>query len=314
LKRNIAGVLRRGVLSTVANWPVILTRVVETLVLFGLLIVAIAGLVVPLLVSAGMKQWTLPAGDNASEVILAILADHAALFTYLLLFIAAITLVMIAIHAVVVAGATRIFVDAERAAPDVPELRREQFAVFTMERWRAGASAAWLRIFWIYNGTWGLCGLILLVPMLLVTALTIVAVRAENAPAIVAATCGGTALLLVVSIPLALVIAVWTQKATVICVARDTTAREALRSGWRESRADFLRHFVVFFLITLVTAGASALMSGVFAPFSFSMRANDLAGLLFGPMQIVSFTVQSAVSNAVGSWLIASFAAMTEDR
>ena len=36
--------------------------------------------------------------------------------------------------------------------------------------------------------------------------------------------------------------------------------------------------------------------------------------LLTGPLQIASFAVQMAVGSAVTSWLIACFAAMTEER
>lgn len=314
MSRTITDVLRRGVLSTLANWPVILTRIAETAVLFGVMIVAVIGCVVPPLVAAGIKQWTLPVGDNAREVVLQILTEHAALFAYLFAFLCAITLVVVAIHSVVTAGAARIYVDAERAAPDAPALRREQFAVFTMERWSAGARAWWLRIFWIYNGAWGFCSLLFLLPLAVILALLALAMSADNTLATVAASCGGIVLLVLVAIPLGLVAALWAQKAVVICVARDTSARDALRSGWRETRADFLRHFVIFFLITIVSAGASTLASTLFAPLSFPMRPDGLPALVFGPMHIVSIAAQSAISSAVGLWMIAAFAAMTGER
>lgn len=315
MSRNITDVLRRGILSTLANWPVILTRIAETAVMFGVMIVAVIGAIVPPLIEAGVQQWTLPTGNNPGEIVLQILTEHAALFAYLVLFLCAIALVIVAIHSVVTAGATRIYVDAERAAPDAPELRREQFAVFTMERWSAGARAWWLRIFWIYNGAWGYASLIFLLPLLIVMALLAMAINAESTAGLIAASCGGLALLALVAIPLGIVTAMWAQKAIVICVARDIGAREALRSGWRETRADFLRHFVIFFLITIMSAGASALASTLFAPLSFPMRGGgDLGALFFGPMHIVSMAAQSAISSAVGLWIIAAFAAMTGER
>ena len=314
MSRNIADVLRRGILSTLANWPVILTRVAETAVLFGVMIIAVIGAIVPPLVSAGIKEWTLPTGNNPAEVVLQILTEHAALFGYLFLFLCVIALVSVAIHAVVTAGATRIYVDAERAAPDAPQLQREQFAVFTMERWSAGARAWWLRIFWIYNGAWFYASLIFLLPLLIVIALMSLAMSTDNMAATIAASCGGLALLVLVAIPVGIVTAMWAQKAVVICVARDIGARDALRDGWRETRADFLRHFVVFFLITIMSAGASALASTLFAPLSFPMHPQGMTSILFGPMHIVSLAAQSAISSAVGLWMIASFAAMTEAR
>lgn len=314
MKRSITDVLRRGILSVLANWPVILMRAAETLVLVGAVVVAIVGCIVPLLLSAGMSNWTLPAGKNPSDVALHILADHAELFAYLVLFILAIGLVMIAIHAFVSAGTTQIFVDAERAAPDVPDVRREQFGVFTLERWTDGARAAWLRLFWIYNATWSVYGLILILPTLIFALLVAVAVGAENTAAIVGATCLGVLLLIGFAVFFAFVIAIWTQKAVVVCVARGLPARDALRSGWAEARADVLRHFLIYLLIAVISGGVSALVSGLFAPFSFGLRLNNVWALLTGPVQIASFAVQSAVANAVASWLIACYAAMTDGR
>jgi len=313
LKRSITEVLRRGILSTLANWPVILTRIVELLVQFGIALVAIIGCIVPLLVSAGLTQWRLPEGTNPSEVVTKILVEHAALFTYLFLFILVIGLIMVVVRAFVAAGAARIYVDADRAAGDGPDLRREQFDVFTLERWSDGARAAWWRLFWIYNGTWGMYGLILLIPVMLVGIVTVLAAASDaGVGPVVAVSCGGLALVILIAIPLALVIGMWTQKAVVVCVARNLTAGEALRDGWREARGDFLRHFLIYFLITIIAGGASAVFSGALAPLRFGMRPDNLAELFTGPVQIASFFLQAAVSNGVGCWLVAAFAAMTD--
>src|SRR4029079_1444806 len=111
--------------------------------------------------------------------------------------------------------------------------------------------------------------LVFLLPLLIVMALLAMAINAESTAGLIAASCCGLALLVLVAIPLGIVTAMWAQKAVVICVARDIGARDALRDGWRETRADFLRPFVVFFLIAIMSAGASALASGIFAPLSF---------------------------------------------
>lgn len=313
MKRSITDVLRRGILSTLANWPVILTRLVELLVQFGIALVAIIGCIVPPLVSAGLKQWRLPEGTNPSEVVTKILVEHAALFTYLFLFVLVIGLIMVAVRAFVAAGATRIYVDADRAAGDAADLRREQFDVFTLERWSEGARAAWWRFFWIYNGTWGMYGLILLIPVMLVGIVTVLAAASDaGIGPVVIVSCGGLALVILIAIPLALVIGMWTQKAVVVCVARNLTAGDALRDGWREARADFLRHFLIYFLISIIAGGASAVFSSALAPLRFGIRADNLAELFTGPVQIASFFLQAAVSNGVGLWLVAAFAAMTD--
>ena len=54
---------------------------------------------------------------------------------------------------------TRIFVDADARRPTSRSSgAKGQFAAFTLERWSEGGRAAWLRLFWIYNGTWGCTG------------------------------------------------------------------------------------------------------------------------------------------------------------
>ena len=109
-------------------------------------------------------------------------------------------------------------------------------------------------------------------------------------------------------------IAIWTQKAVVVCIARDVSAAKAMRSGWAETRGDFLRLFLVYLLITVVAVGVSSVLSSAFTPFTFGARVNNVVALLTGPVQIASFAVQMAVGSAVTSWLIACFAAMTEER
>jgi hypothetical protein len=226
----------------------------------------------------------------------------------------AVALIILAVYAFVSAGVARILVDAERAAPAGAEARREQFAVFRFGRWLEGARTLWLRVFWIYNGTWGLYGLIVLVPLLITALLMYAANRAENPLGIAAAGCFGFALTVIVALPLAYVFGAWTEKAVVVCVTRELTARAALRSGWDEMRRDFLRHFLVFFLISLISAGVGVALSGFFAPLaSVAAPTRDLWTLFFGPVQIVSIGVRLAVSSAVDVWIVACFAAMTGD-
>jgi hypothetical protein len=315
VKRSITDVLRRSLISTVANWPVIVARVIETILAFGIMVAALFAIIVPMVVSAGLTNWSIPEAKNPWEAVVAILAEHAGLFTYVFVTILIVVGLALAIHSFVMAGSTRIMVDAELRAPDTPDARREQFAVFTVERWMDGARAAWARVFWIYNGTWGVCGLIFLIPLIVIVILTILAAMTSNAGVVVGMTCLSIALMILLGVPLALVCAVWTQKAIVVCVARDIGAREALRSGWRESKADFLRHFVVLLLILLVSFGVASVLSA-FTPFTlgFGSRDANLWTLFTGPAYLVLNCAQSAVTSGIGCWLIAAFAAMTEER
>lgn len=314
MKRSLTDVLRRALVSTLANWPVIVARIVETLAVFGVIILSIVACVVPVVVSAGLSQWKLPEGGNPSEAVWEILGAHSLLFAYLFALVLAIACVLLAIHSFVEAGAARIFIDADRAAPETSEPQLAQFAVYTNERFFAGARAFWWRLFWIYNGTLGLFGLIVLIPLLIVLILTVAAAAADSVPLTLGIACGGIALVTLVAIPTGLLVGMWSQKAIIVCVARDLPARESLRTGWREAKADFLRHFAVFFAILLVSFGVAAMLSA-FTPFaSFGMSRDHLFNLFTAPMQITLNVAQNAIANAVGCWLIAAFAAMTGER
>jgi len=52
LKRSVFDILRRGFENTVANWPLILIRVGEVVVLAGVVIGAVLAAVIPVVVSA----------------------------------------------------------------------------------------------------------------------------------------------------------------------------------------------------------------------------------------------------------------------
>jgi hypothetical protein len=313
LKRSLTDVLRRALVSTLANWPVIVARIVETVAVFGVVILAIVACVVPVVVSAGLSQWKVPEGVNPSEAVWAILGEHALLVAYLFVLLFAIAGVLLAIHSFVEAGAARIFIDADRAAPETGDPQRAQFAVYTNERFFAGARAAWWRIFWIYNGTLGLFGLIVLIPLLLVLILTVATAAADSVPLTLGIACGGLGLVTLVAIPTGLLVGMWSQKAVVVCVARDLPARDALRAGWREARADFGRHAGVFFVILVVSWGVAAMLS-VFAPFtSIGIARDNFLQLITAPMQITLSIAQNAMTNAVGCWLIAAFAALTTE-
>jgi hypothetical protein len=315
LKRSITDVLRRGILNTLANWPVMLLRILEVFIVFGGLVAGILGLILPLFLSADVTHWKLPEGDDAADVMAAIVAEHAALWIYLLVFLAVAMVVIVAVHAFFMAGSTRIFVDGERAAAGpTAELRREQFAAFRSERWMEGARRWWVRLFWIYNGTYSVLGLIVLVPLLITALLMYMGSGGESPAGVAVAGCGGLALSLLIAVPAAYLAGMWTQKAVVVCVGRDLSAREAMRIGWREVRGGLLQHFVVYFLITIISSGAGGLLSGMLTPFAvLSAKPNDLLSFFTGPVQISSFGLQMAVAAAVQSWLVACFAAMTED-
>jgi hypothetical protein len=132
----------------------------------------------------------------------------------------------------------------------------------------------------------------------------------------VAIGCAGLVLIVLLMIPIAILVGMWTQKAIAVCVARSLGAVDALRAARREIKLDFGRHFLVMLLLIVISFIAASIISGVSFPFSLAGQSNrgSLAPLLFAPVQIVLSILQTAASAAISSWSLASFVALTEER
>jgi len=312
--RNTTDVLRRGLDSVLANWQLIAIRIAENFLFVLIVIGSIIAAIIPIAVAAGLSNFDLKNADNPADAIAAIIVGHWALILYILAVVTILLGVLIAIHSFVEAGNARVFVDAERTVGAAPPPRREAFRAFTMDRWLQGGRASWWSVFWIYNVAWGLGGLIILIPLLL----TIVGMIAVNdTGARVAVGCGGLALSLLILIPIGVIIAVWTQKAIAICVARLATATVALRQGWEEIRRDLGRHLAVAFIVFVVAFGGAMTLSMFTAPMSMlraSSGAPPFFNIAFAPAQIVTSILQGVFSAAVGLWFLASYVGMTEER
>jgi len=126
--------------------------------------------------------------------------------------------------------------------------------------------------------------------------------------------CMGLALVFLVFIPIAVVTSIWCTKAITICVARSLLARDALRAGWREFRLDVGRHLLIAIILFVVSMAVNSLLSGFSLPLTFSSHQVPSAAMLFAPVRIVIAVVQSMISGAVGSCLLACFVSMTQER
>lgn len=310
--RNTTEVLRRGLDSTLANWQLIAIRIAANILFVLIIIASIVAAIVPIAVAAGLSHFDLQNADNAVQLLSALVVEHWALILYILVVITVVLGVLIAIHSFVEAGNTKVFVDAERGAGPAPAAQRPAFRAFTIDRWLQGGRSSWWSVFWIYNVAWGIAGLIMLIP-LLATLAGMLAI--DDAGGRVAIGCAGLIFTFLVIIPLALGVAVWTQKAIAVCVARAATANAALRVAWAEIRRDFGRHVAVAFIVFVIAFGGAMTISMLVAPLSFVRGAtNDPFNFAFAPAQILSSLVQSIFSAAVGLWFLASYVVLTEER
>jgi len=297
-----------------ANWPLIAIRIAENFLFVLIIIGSIIAVIIPIVVAAGLSHFDLRNSDNPAGAIAALVVEHWALIVYVLVIITVLLVVLIALHSFVEAGNTKVFVDAERAAGRVTEPRRDAFRTFAMDRWLLGGRSSWWSIFWIYNIVWGVAGLILLIPLML----TMLGMMAVNEPGPrVAIGCGGLALSILFLIPISVIIAIWSQKAIAVCVARAATANESLRLAWDAIRGDFGRHFAVAFIVFVVAFGGAMALSMFTMPMSFlrgSAGAPAFANIAFAPAQILVSIAQAVFSSAVGLWFLASYVGLTEER
>lgn len=326
MKRNVTDVLRRGLDTTIANWPVIVLRIGESLLFAGIVIASILAAVIPAVVAAGLSKDDIVNSSDPGGAMISWLFGHLMLFVWFFALAFLVLGVLIAIHAFVEGGSTQIYVDGERAAskyrpasqPSAPSVGlesptyvRDDFRVFTVDRWLAGGAAFWWRIFWVYNLAWSVSLIVVLVPLIL----TIIAMLAiSDTVGRVVVGCSGVALSVLILIPVGIVTSIWCKKAITICVARAAGANESLRLGWREFRADLGRHLAIALIMFVVSLALNSLVSGFSIPMTFTEHKIPSAALMFAPVRLIAGVVQAMIGAAVGSCFLACFVSMTEER
>lgn len=310
--RNTTDILRRALDSTLANWPLIAIRIAENFVLVLLVVGSIIAAIVPVGIAAAFSHLDLKDAENSAQVVAALIVDHWPVIVYMMVVATIVLFVLCAIHSFVEAGSARVFVDAERNGTGDPR-SRESFRAFNMDRWLQGGRASWWTVFWIYNIVWGLGALILLLPLLLTLAGLFMVTETGG---IVAVACGGLFLTFLVAFPLVIVMAVLTQKAITVAVARSAAARAAIGAGWSEIRRDFGRHFAVAFIAFVIAVGGSMAIASFTAPLSFvkDIGHTPLMSIAFAPAQVISSIAQSVFSAAIGLCFMAAYVALTEEK
>ena len=309
MRRNVTDLIRRGFDSMLANWPLILIRVGEAVVMVAIAIAAIIAAVVPIFVSAGLSNIDWSDTERTPEVIAEFFISHVMLFVWIFVAASLALLVFIAIHSFVEAGAAQVMIDADARAGDAPAGQRSRFAAFTFDRWLSGGVRGWWTVFWIYNIAWSIASLIILIPLLIAIAGMLI-VR-EPVPSLIIG-CGALVLTALFGMVLALITNIVSIKAIIDALTHGLGATAAVRAAWREMRLDFGRHAAVAAILIVVSMAAA----GVFASagFSYSFHRTPSIGLLFAPLRVATSLMNMAVSAAIANWLLGSFAAVAGER
>jgi len=313
VKRGVFDVLRRGVDNTVANWPLILVRLGETL-LFGMIVVLTAiAVVVPFLVSVGIQIADIHTPDDVASAALSMMGKWVLLvwaFVAVLLMLG----LFVAIHSFVEAGCARVYVDGERTAGPAVNGLRTRYRAFSMDRWLAGGREGWWVVFWIYNLAWTVGALILLIPLL--PTMVLMLVFREQPPVLVATGCIGIAVTVMLMVVVGIVMGMWTSRAITGWAVRRAGARDALAAGWSAIRGDLGRHVLVALAVIVVAFAGSSFFAGFsfFATFGEAMGRHNIFNFFTFPIRIASSILSSAFSAAVSSWFLAAYAALAVEK
>lgn len=288
-----------------------LIRVAESVLFIGIGIAAVVAAIVPLALSAGFGDWnrTKVDPDAIVQSIVALLTLHWMIVVYILLVVMVVVTIFVAIHGAIEAGSARIYLDGEAAVPASAVPAREQYAVFTMERFLDGVRAGWWETFWIYNLAWTVAAVIILLPVI-ATALVMLAVGA-NAGSLVLGCLMGVVMVFLIFI-VALLASVWVQKAVLHVVGRGLPARRALSEARWQIGSDLGRH-VGLALIMLVLAIGGAIVIGSMSA-GLSLGQDSLTWqLLTSPLRLAASFLNTAYSAAVASWFMACLAAIQSE-
>ncbi|HEV7767212.1 MAG TPA: hypothetical protein VGQ76_19580 [Thermoanaerobaculia bacterium] len=311
MKRGTFDVLRRGVDNTVANWPLILIRVAEMVVLGMLAIATLFIALVPILVSFGIEVSKIGSIEDIEQAMLALMQQWILLVWVFVAILVLIT-IFVAIHSVVEAGSARVYVDAERAAGPTLEGPRSRYRVFTIDRWMAGAREGWWTVFWIYNFAWGAAGLILLIP-LIPTAIASLMLREK--PIAIAISCLGLVLTVLLLIVVGIVTGMWVNRAINEWAVHRSSARVALSSAWSALHLDLARHLLILIAIMVVSMAGSSFFASfsLFASMGEGFGNHGMFSFITMPIRLLGTLLSTVFSAIVSAWYLASYAGLAAE-
>lgn len=313
VKRGIFDTLRRGLDNAVANWGLIVIRVVEVLLFAAVSVAAALAIVVPLLVSIGITVAGVSGPDDVESLLLSLLGKWVWLI-WILIGLSVLLVAFIAVHSFVEAGCARVAVDADRIAGPATDGPRSRYRVFSIQRWLAGGKDGWWTVFWIYNFAWGVAGLILLLPLLPTAVIMFVA--RETPPAMIATGCIGLALTLMLMIVVGLVTSIWTTRATAEWAIDRSGAVAALSSAWAAIQSDVARHLLIALAVVVIAmAGSSFFASFTYiAAFGEMMHRSAVVNFFTIPLRLLGMLLNWVFSAFVTSWYLAAYAALAVEK
>lgn len=307
--RPVLDVIRRGFDNVLANWPLLLIRIAETVLI--VLVVAI-GTVVSILpyIFSGVLDG-LDSIDDPRDLLQTLVLDHPFAILFWFLAFSITLLVAVFIHSFVYGGVVGVYLDADRAAGSDAAATRARFDQFTPERWMAHARRTMWPLFWIYNIIWGIAGLVLILPMIGVLVFMIMAMDSPETMVFLA--CASVAFILLVSIGVSILAYLWSQLAIIVAVRDSLGVRASIGAGialFRERLGGIVAVAVILFVVSMAIGGV---FSGVYFAIGLASAVPALS-IATIPLQIGLSLLQSLLSVFTSSWLVAALVAAVNDR
>lgn len=292
--------IQRGFDNAVANWPLLLIRIAENVALLVLIVLGILAVVVPIGLTGAFFEELV--AENPEEVLEAVLGKALLPALFAVLVFSVILVVGLAIHSFVQAGVIGVYAEGERQAAHGANLHRNRFKVFTPEKWVSCARRDWWPYFIIYNVIWGVWGLILLVPLLVIV--PAMWLTRDEPEMMLPLACGGLALVVLLMVVTGFLAHLWCTVAIVLRTSGRSTAA-AMGEGWRLTLRRAAPLIVIAIIAIVVSfAAASGVSVGAFGLGIISSIPGF--GLVTLPMQVAISFLQSAVSIVVYGWFLAA--------
>jgi hypothetical protein len=290
--------LQRGIDNVLANWPLLLIRLAEYVALIALILVTVFGGLFPA-IFLGVFRSVFERAEAPEDAAMVLIEHPFLILWVLLLFLVVITFAMI-VHSFVQAGVVGCYIDGERVAAASRSLLRSRFRVFTPDLWLRHARTKWWPVFLIYNITWGLFLLLLLIPLAAIAFLTFLG---RESPGVIFIACGGLIAIFGVLLIGGIVVQLWTTIAIALSVAGRRVS-ESVRDGWDllvSNPLPFVAILVVSFVVSFAVFGFIGIGS-----FSIGLFGVFDMGLFMLPLQIGISLFQNALSVAIEAWFLAA--------
>jgi hypothetical protein len=292
--------VRRGFFSFVALWPLLLVRLVESIVI--MIVIVGGGLLSLIPIGVSLAFDDIETWVDDPEYVAEWLLSNVGTVAYLFVAVLILAGIAVLIHSYFEAGVASTYLDYIRSGSTFTW--REGWDRFSLDTFTQAALSRGWSVFLVYNIVWGVAGGVLLIPLGLMLAVLLVF---RDSPAAIGFTCLGLVFVFVVGILASIVATVWAQVALTLAAGERRGPVEASGLAGELMRARLGVTILTLLIVYAVIIGISSVTSTANIGLSVlaEMPGAAMVALAF---QAVLFLVNSVVSTVLGLWKAAVWA------